>query len=150
MLQKIKIYGSDSNIKLNGKTVKYPLETAVLALLDVQSFELDVKGAYAQLQVETDTKTFWNKTKLMINNAEIAFNPQSMPIDYPASVNTIEAFYGLNVLKKKYKWVNLYDYKLMPSGAVSGTVIAVNVSGWAVADNGDGTKNISLTLSERG
>ena len=122
----------------------------MLALLDVQSFELDVKGAYAQWQVETDTKTFWNKTKLMINNAEIAFNPQSMPIDYPASVNTIEAFYGLNVLKKKYKWVNLYDYKLMPSGAVSGTVIAVNVSGWAVADNGDGTKNISLTLSERG
>ena len=150
MLQKIKIYGSDSNIKLNSRTVKYPLETAVTALSDVQSFELDAKGAYAQLQVETDTKTFWNKTKLMINNAEIAFNPQSMPIDYPASVNTIEAFYGLNVLKKKYKWVNLYDYKLMPSGAVSGTVIAVNVSGWAVADNGDGTKNISLTLSERG
>ena len=150
MLQKIKIYGSDSNIKLNGRTVKYPAETSVLALSDVQSFELDVKGAYSQLQVETDTKTFWNKTKLMINNAEIAFNPQSMPINYPSTVNTIESFFGLNVLKKKYKWVNLYDYKLMPSGAVSGTVIAVNVSGWAVADNGDGTKNISLTLSERG
>ena len=150
MFQKIKIYGSDINIKLNGLTVKYPLETAVLALSDVQSFELDMKGVYAQLQVETDTKTFWNKTKLIINNAEIAFNPQSMPIDYPSTVNTIESFFGLNVLKKKYKWVNLYDYKLMPSGATTGTVIAVNVSGWAIADNGDGTKNISLTLSERG
>lgn len=150
MFQKIKIYGSDTNIRLNGLTVKYPLETAVTALSDVQSFELDMKGVYAQLQVETDTKTFWNKTKLIINNAEIAFNPQSMPIDYPSTVNTIESFFGLNVLKKKYKWVNLYDYKLMPSGATTGTVIAVNVSGWAIADNGDGTKNISLTLSERG
>lgn len=150
MFQKIKIYGSDTNIKLNGLTVKYPLETAVLALSDVQSFELDTKGVYAQLQVETDTKTFWNKTKLIINNAEISFNPQSMPIDYPSTVNTIESFFGLNVLKKKYKWVQLNNYKLMPAGATAGTVIAVNVSGWAIADNGDGTKNISLTLIERG
>ena len=150
MLQKIKIYGSDTNIRLNGKTVKYPTETSVLALSDVVSFELDVKGIYAQINSENDTKTFWNKSKLIINNAEIAFNPQSMPIDYPSAVNTIESFFGLSVLKKKYKWVQLNDYKLMPSGAVSDTVIAINVSGWAIADNGDGTKNISLTLSERG
>ena len=150
MLQKIKIYGSDTNIKLNGKTVKYPLETAVTALSDVQNFELDVKGIYAQINSENDTKTFWNKSKLIINDVEIAFNPQSMPIDYPSSVNTIESFFGLNVLKKKYKWVQLNDYKLMPSGATTGTVIAINISGWAIADNGDGTKNISLTLSERG
>ena len=150
MLQKIKIYGSDSNIKLLGKTVKYPTETSVLALSDVQSFELDVKGIYAQINSENETKTFWNKSKLIINNAEIAFNPQSMPIDYPSNVNTIESFFGLNVLKKKYKWVQLNDYKLMPSGATTGKVIAINVSGWAIADNGDGTKNIALTLSERG
>lgn len=150
MLQKIKIYGSDTNIRLLGKTVKYPTETSVTALSDVQSFELDVKGVYAQINSENDTKTFWNKSKLIINNAEIAFNPQSMPIQYPTTSNTIESFFGLDVLKKKYKWVQLNDYKLMPSGAVSGTVIAINVSGWAVADNGDGTKNIALTLSERG
>lgn len=151
MFQKIKVYGSNTNIKLLGKTVKYPLETAVLALSDVVSFELDVKGVYAQIQNNSDTKTFWNKSKLVINEPSIAFNPQSVPIEYPSTSNTFEAFSGINVLRKKYLWVNLYNYNLRPSGNTTGTVIAVNADGgWAIADNGDGTKNIALTLSERG
>lgn len=148
--QNIKIYGSNTNIRLNGTTVKYPLETAVTALLDVVSFDLSVKGVYAQLQSEDETKKFWNNSQLVLNNCKISFNPQSMPIQYPENVQSLESFYGLNVLKKRYKWVNLYDYKIMPSGAVVNTVIAVNVSGYAIADNDNGTKNISLTLSERG
>ncbi len=149
-MQIIKIYGSNTNIRSNGTTTKYPLETAVLGLPDVISFELDVLGVYAGIKTKDETKTFWNGSELTINNAKITFNPKSVSINFPTEKVAIETFYGFDVLKKRYKWINLYDYFIMPEGATEGTVIAVNIEGYVVADNGDGTKDISFTLTERG
>ena len=148
--QKIKIYGSNTNIRLNGSTIKYPAETSVLALPDISTFEIEVLGIYAGIKTKDETKTFWNGAELTISNAKITFSPQSVPINFPSERVSIETFYGYNTIRKKYKWIDLSDYTIMPEGAVDGTVIAVNIEGYSIADNGDGTKDIRFTLTERG
>lgn len=149
-MQIIKIYGSNTNIRQNGLTTKYPTETSVLGLSDVISFELEVLGVYAGIKTKDETKTFWNGSELTINNAKITFSPKSVSINFPTEKVAIETFYGFDVIKKRYKWINLYDYTIMPEGATAGTVIAVNIEGYTVTDNGDGTKDIAFTLTERG
>lgn len=146
----IKIYGSNTNIRQNGRTVKYPLESAITALSDVVSFELEVKGIFASLDVQTEKKSFWNGSELHINTAKNSFNPQSVPFNFPAVSTSIESFFGADVLNKRYKWLQISDYKIRPKELLADSVIAVNITSISIADNGDGTKKIDFNIVERG
>lgn len=150
MFKKIKIYGSDTNIRVNGATKVYPTSAEVLALSDIVTFELDTKGIYAQLEINTEKKTFWNGSELHINMVRNAYNPQSAPIKFPNTNVTIENFYGAKVLKKRYKWLDISDYPIRPEGIVTNGLIAINITGYSLSDNDNGTKSIAFNIAERG
>lgn len=150
MTRKIKIYGSDTNILLNGNTVRYPLLADILALPDVVDYELDVKGVYAQLDVQTEKKSFWNLSELHINTVRNAYNPQSIPKKFPTTATTIEAFFGSTAISKRFKWIDIQDYNLRPSALPLLSVIAINITGVTTSDNGDGTKSLAFNIVERG
>jgi hypothetical protein len=73
-----------------------------------------------------------------------------MPKAYPNEVITFDNYFGRNVLNKRYRWVDIDSYPIVPDGYTSEKLIAVSIKEFSITSNDtQGTKEISLTLQER-
>ena len=149
-LQIIRIYGSNTNIEFEGENIFLPLKTQVEALPDITYFDLDVSGCYGSIEFKPETKLLRNGKELVTNTNYIKYSPKSMDKTYPNERVTFETYYGKNVLDKRYIWVDVKDYPIVPSGFEDGKLIAVSIKEFSISSNDtQGTKEISLTLQER-
>jgi len=146
----IKIYASNTDILDGNDIKKFPLITEVTALVDVLSIELSsLTGLYGGLEVSSETKNYWSGGEVVINDARLTFNPQTVPITF-SDTNTDILSQWKAIIKKKFKWIDIKDYTYRPSGILSDLtkLIAVNLSSWQfTAENGN--KNINIAFKER-
>lgn len=145
-----RLYGSNTNIMTNGITKKTPTIVEITALSDVVYFDFDVTGLFAGVELESDTKDLWNGGQLTVNTARLKFQPKTVPFSYPAQSVSTDAYFGINVINKRYKWIDIKDYKIRPDSMADTAALAVNVTEYSIEDNGNGKKSISFTLVGRG
>lgn len=145
-----RLYGSNENLRNDkGRTRHIVAKTEVEALPDVVYFDMDVTGLFAGLELENETLKFITGNELVINNPKIVFEPKLMSKSYPKTgvPVSINDFYGLDVLKKRYKWLDIAGYSIRPD--IEGEqVFAVNVLDFLITSK-DGSKEISFKLKER-
>lgn len=149
-LQMIRIYGSNFNLEFEGESVFLPLKTEVEALPDVVYFDMDVTGCYGSIEFKPETKLLRNGKELVTNTNYIKYSPKTMDIAYPDERVTFDNYFGKKILDKRYIWVDIGDYPIVPNGFADGKLIAVSIKELSIAsDDNKGTKEISLTLQER-
>lgn len=145
-----RLYGSNTNIRDNkGHSRKVVAKSSVQALSDLVYIDLDVSGLFAGVELENETLKFITGNELVINNPKIVFEPKLMSKSYPKTgvPVSINDFYGLDVLKKRYKWLDIAGYSIRPD--IEGEqVFAVNVLDFQITSK-DGSKEISFKLKER-
>ena len=158
------LYGSNTDCKTSTNRVeKYPLKSIVLAKPDLVTFSFTsqdlttLKGLFADLQVENETKTYWSGGNLTINTAKDKWKPETIPIKLldnrtpvqGESYNTNEIF-GKDFLNKKYKWLDILDYEMRPETLENDytKVIAVNIVG-ATKGVEEGYTTFSFEIVER-
>lgn len=147
---KITIYGSNTDIKLNGRSVKTPSLATVQALMDLESYELETVAINAEPNIESTTIKKWDFYTFIRNRVFWSAKPTGIEKNYEAENKSFEAFYGTKAISKKYLWVHIPDYILMPEGMTNDKVLAINVSGGSFTHNpNNGTKAVTYNLLER-
>ena len=144
------IYASNTDILDGNDIKKFPLITEVTAITDVLSVDLsNLIGLFAGLEVTSETKNYWSGGEVIINDAKLTSNPQTVPTAF-SDTNTDVLSKWKAILKKKYKWINIKDYTYRPTEILTDTtkLIAINIATWQFsADNGK--KSINLSVKER-
>jgi len=150
----IKIYGSNTDCTINGKSKKYPTKAEVLALEDIEYLELEVRGEYDTYNTNIESKEYWNGGKLVKVFGYLGYSPKSIPIQYPAEGTTIsiESIYRQDVVQKKFHWVDLGESRVLPNAIIDNPnlLMSVNIMGITNTHNDDGYRDIAFELEERG
>lgn len=146
----MRLYGSKQNIREPQGTMKHFVTLAeVEALPDIAYFDLDVTGLYAGLDVKSETIRYLTNNELVTNEITPTYEAKSMAIKYPVADISLDAIFGLNVIEKRYKWLDIKDYPIRPNGMPTGSLLAVNVTGVSVSDDGAGNKSLNINIKAR-
>ena len=146
----ITIYGSNTDILENGRSVKTPSLSAVQALGDVQSYQLKVLSIDAEPSYDGTTIKKWDFSTFIRNRVFWSAKPTGIDIKYEEANKCFEDFYGTDITEKEFLWVHIPDYVLMPRGMTNDKVLAICISGASVAHTHEqGTKAVSFNMIER-
>ena len=144
----VTIYGSDSDIRELGRTVKMP------NLIDVQAiatttFTLDVIAVDAEPKIDSTTTKKWDGSVFIQNKVLFSAKPTGVSELYEIA-DSFESYFGTDTIGKTYKWVHIPNYALMPSGYDNTKAIAINIESVAVEhDHKSGTKTKTFNIVER-
>lgn len=148
--KKITIYGSNTDILENGRSVKTPLINQVLALADIETFEVDVVSVDAEPSYNSTTIKKWDFSTFIRNRIFWSAKPTGIERDFETENNNFEDYFGTETISKEFLWVHIPDYVLMPKGMDNTKVLAICISGASVAHKHEnGTKSLSFNIVGR-
>ena len=146
----ITIYGSNTDILDEGRSVKTPSLSQVQALADVETFEFGVVAIDAEPSIESTTVKKWDFSSFIRNRIFWSAKPTGIERNYEDENLSFEDFYGTEAVAKEFLWVHIPDYVLMPKAMTNDKVLAICISGASIAHTHDnGTKTITFNMIER-
>jgi|GEM_PF-5256879 len=118
----IRIYGSDTNYSPTATSVLNTLLVANVAPLgneDVVYAEFDVGWIEPDVISEGSEITYANNRKEGFNKIRFSYNPKTKAKNFPTVGQTLESYYNIEPLTKRYKWLFLNDFELRPDDSGS-------------------------------
>ena len=105
------LYGSDEHTGTG-----FPAKSTVEGLSDVESVTFSkVLGLYPQLEVNSEKSEYLGGYKTVDKNSSLTFSLKIYPKDFPQIATSLDDFYSIPILTKKYHYLLLpSDYYLLP------------------------------------
>lgn len=143
MINPITIYGAETDI-----TDEFPTLTAVQALSGVVSATIPVRVINGEIRIDIETVKYLGGGAKSYKDKEIAFNIETLPLNFPLTTTNMSVLYSYLPLMKSYIFLDLNGYLVNVDGLTSGKTIKAEIVSYKI-NHSDGSKTLTMEFIQR-
>lgn len=140
----VTLYGSNTDESSN-----YPAISAVTGHTDITSYSMVVLGCYPTYESESEGIKYLGGGAASQQRYRLAYEITGRPIEFPTTRTAVETYYPTNVLSKRFHWVDLSDFELVPASLATTEALAIAIDGVTIEHDETLGKKITIKAISR-